>query len=198
MSTVAERPRARRASAPPAPAAPVRHGKCSLHLSIGGTRYRLQPITPPAGFKLVWSLRKQAETDSAVYQVAIAKGQQPGCTCPDFTINGAVCKHVGALKALGLIPGRKARPAAARRSHARRLAESAEAPAPAPASAPQPAGAFATGFRSAVSAEIRRMSGQVEPETEPEGCLFCGDPFDPAISRDPHFCASCAAEGGAR
>ena len=190
MSTVAERPRARRASAPPAPAAPVRHGKCSLHLSIGGTRYRLHPLTPPAGFKLVWSLRKQAETDSAVYQVAIAKGAQPACTCPDFTINGAVCKHVGALKALGLIPGRKARPAAARRSHARRLA--AEAPAP----APQPAGPFATGFRSAVAAELRRMSGQVEPE--PEGCLYCGDPFDPAVSRDPHFCASCAAEGGAR
>ena len=80
MSTVAERPRARRAPASPAPAAPVRHGKCSLHLSIGGTRYRLHPLTPPAGFKLVWSLRKQAETDSAVYQDAIAKGQQPACT----------------------------------------------------------------------------------------------------------------------
>jgi hypothetical protein len=194
MSTVAERPRARRASAPPATAAPVRHGKCSLHLSIGGTRYRLHPLTPPAGYKLVWSLRKQAETDSAVYQVAIAKGQQPACTCPDFTINGAICKHVGALKALGLIPGRKARPAAARRSHARRLAEPAEAPAPVSAAAP--AGPFATGFRSAVAAELRRMSGQVEPE--PEGCLYCGDPFDPAVSRDPHFCASCAAEGGAR
>ena len=139
----------------------------------------------------MWSLRKQAETDSAVYQVALEKGQQPACTCPDFTINGAVCKHVGALKALGLIPGRKARPAAARRSHARRLAE----PAPARRSPPAP---FATGFRSAVAAELRRMSGQVEPEPEPEGCLFCGDPFDPAISRDPHFCASCAAEGGAR
>jgi hypothetical protein len=102
-----------------------------------------------------------------------------------------VCKHVGALKALGLIPGRKARPAAARRSHARRLAE-----VPVDPPSPAPAGAFATGFRSAVSAEIRRIGGQVEPE--PEGCLFCGDSFDPAISRDPHFCASCAAEGGAR
>src|ERR1700677_3815495 len=104
MSTVAERPRARRAQSPPAPAAPVRHGKCSLHLSIGGTRYRLQPITPPAGFKLVWSLRKQSEIDSPVYQVTVEKGRQPACTCPDFTINGALCKHVGALRALGLIP----------------------------------------------------------------------------------------------
>jgi SWIM zinc finger len=193
MSTVAERPRARRASAPPAPAVPIRHGRCSLHLSIGGTCYRLHPLTPPAGFKLVWSLHKQAETDSAVYQVAIEKGRQPACSCPDFTINGAVCKHVGALKALGLIPGRKARPAAARRSHARRLA--AEAPAPA---GPPPARPFATGFRSAVAAELRRMSGQVEPEPDYPSCAFCGEAFDPQISRDPHFCASCAAEGGAR
>jgi hypothetical protein len=185
MSTVAERPRARRALAPPAPAAPVRHGKCSLHLSIGGTRYRLQPITPPAGYKLVWSLRKQSETDSAVYQVAIAKGQQPACTCPDFTINGALCKHVGALKALGLIPGRKARPAAARRSHARRLA----------AEAPAPAGPFATGFRSAISAEVRRIGGQVEPEPDYPSCAFCGEAFDPQISRDPHFCGPCTEEG---
>ena len=59
-----------------------------------------------------------------------------------------------------------------------------------PGPGPPPAGPFATGFRSAVAAELRRISGQVEPEPEPEGCLFCGDPFDPAISRDPHFCAS--------
>jgi hypothetical protein len=191
MSTVASAPRARRASAPPAPAATIRHGKCRLELSIGGTRYRLHPLTPPAGFEVVWSLRKQADDHSAVYQVAVEKGQQPACTCPDCEINGAVCKHIGALKALGLIPGRKARPAAARRSHARRLAEAA-----APAPSPRPAGPFAAGFQSAVRAQIRRISGQAEPESE--GCLFCGDPFDPAISRDPHFCASCAAEGGAR
>jgi hypothetical protein len=193
MSTVAERPRARRAPAPPAPAAPVRHGKCSLHLSIGGTRYRLHPLTPPAGFKAVWSLRKQSETDSAVYQVALEKGQQPACTCPDHEFNGALCKHIGALKALGLIPGRKARPAAARRSHARRLAE-----APAPASAPQAAGPFATGFRSAISAEVRRISGQVEPETVYPRCAFCGEEFDPSVSRDPHFCGPCAEEGSSQ
>jgi hypothetical protein len=191
MASVASAPRARRASAPPAPAATVRHGKCGLHLSIGGTRYRLHPLTPPAGFKVLWSLRKQSAEASAVYQVAVEKGRPPACTCPDREINGAVCKHIGALKALGLIPGRKAHPAAARRSHARRLAE-------APAEAPAPAGPFAAGFRSAVAAEIRRISGQAEPEPAAEGCLFCGDPFDPAISRDPHFCAPCAAEGGAR
>lgn len=188
MSTVASAPRARRSQAPPATAVPVRHGKCSLHLSIGGTRYRLQPISPPAGFKALWSLHKQSAESSPVYQVAVEKGRQPACTCPDFTINGAVCKHVGALRALGLIPGRKARPAAARRSHARRLAET-------PAAA---AGPFATGFRSAVAAELRRMSGQVEPEPVYPACAFCGEAFDPQISRDPHFCGPCAEEGGAR
>src|SRR5215831_16960753 len=104
MSTVASAPRARPASAPPAPPATVRHGKCRLELSIGGARYRLHPLTPPAGFKVVWSLRKQADDHSATYQVAVEKGQEPACTCPDHEINGAVCKHIGALKALGLIP----------------------------------------------------------------------------------------------
>src|ERR1700757_1385387 len=98
MSTVASVPRARRDQAP---AAPVRHGKCSLRLSIGGTEYRLIPLTPPPGFKVVWSLRKQATDASAVYQVAVEKGQQAACTCPDCAISGAICKHIGALKALG-------------------------------------------------------------------------------------------------
>ena len=90
MSTVAERPRARRAPAPPAPPVPVRHGKCSLELSIGGTRYCLHPITPPPGFRALWSLRKQSPESSAVDQVAVEKGQAPACTCPDLEVNGAV------------------------------------------------------------------------------------------------------------
>ena len=84
MSTVAAPPPRRRASAPPAPAATVRHGKCSLHLSIGGTRYRLHPITPPPGFRAVWSLRKQSPESSAVYQVAVEKGQAARLHVPRF------------------------------------------------------------------------------------------------------------------
>jgi hypothetical protein len=181
-------------SAPPAPAATVRHGKCSLHLSIGGTRYRLTPLTPPAGFKALWSLRKQSPEASAVYQVAVEKGRDPACTCPDFTINGAVCKHIGALRALGLIPGRKARPAAARRSHARRLAEPpAEVPAPsAPSAARGPVGA---GYARATRAAVAALAGAPEPEPEDFLCAFCGQAFDPAVSRDPHFCGPCAEEG---
>jgi hypothetical protein len=196
----------------PATARPAveRHGKCALRLSIGGTAYRLTPLIPPPGYRVLWSLRKQADDHSAVYQVAVEKGQPPACTCPDHEINGAVCKHIGALKALGLIPGRKARPSAARRSHARRLAEPA-APQPsarleegwqpggaaAPAPSARPAGSFAAGFQSAVKAEIRRLGGAVEAEPEDFLCAFCSDPFDPAVSRDPHLCAACA-EGGDR
>lgn len=192
MSTVSAPARPRPASAPPAPAAAVRHGKCSLELSIGGTRYRLHPITPPPGFKAVWSLRKQAAEASATYQVAVEKGRDAACTCPDCEINGAVCKHIGALKALGLIPGRKARPAAARRSHARRMAESpAESPAPsAPARSP-----IAVGYARATRAAVAALAGAPEPEPEDFLCAFCGQAFDPVISRDPHFCGPCAEEG---
>jgi hypothetical protein len=220
MSTVSAPARPRPASAPPAPAATVRHGKCSLELSIGGTRYRLHPITPPPGFKAVWSLRKQAIDSSAVYQVAVEKGQQPGCTCPDHEINGAVCKHIGALKALGLIPGRKARPAAARRSHGRRLASRVEGggcrvegagsgpdgTVPPATLHPSPATGFAAGFRRAVDQHLamRRMAERIDGTTRPEAddpadrpfeCAYCGAEFDPAVSRDPHLCGACI-EGG--
>lgn len=194
MASVSAPARPRPAAAPPAPAATVRHGKCGLHLSIGGTAYRLRPLVPPAGFQAVWSLRKRSAEASAVYQVAVERGRPPACTCPDCEINGAVCKHIGALKALGLIPGRKARPSAARRSHARRRAE-APAAAESPAPAGRPAGSFAAGFQSAVSAEVRRISGEPAPEPEGHACAWCGLEFDPVVSRDPHFCGPCAEEG---
>ena len=173
-------PRARRAPAPPAPAATVRHGKCSLHLSIGGTRYRLHPITPPPGFKAVWSLRKQSPESSAVYQVAVEKGRQPACTCPDFEIRGAVCKHIGSLKALGLIPGRKARPAAARRSHARRLAGRGARPGlgrPPAARRPSPA-ASPRASRGRQHLAMRRMAERIDGTPGPSR-----RPADPPCAR---------------
>jgi hypothetical protein len=198
MSTVSAPARRRPASAPPAPAATVRHGKCRLELSIGGTAYRLTPLTPPPGFKLLWSLRKLSGEATAIYQVAVEKGRPAGCTCPDHEINGAVCKHIGALRALGLIPGRKARRAAARRSHARRLAgPPAEAPAPVPsAPAPAPArGPVAAGYARATRAAVAAIAGAPDPEPEDFLCAFCGQEFDPAVSRDPHSCGPCAEEG---
>ena len=135
MSTVSAPPRRAELRRRPPPRPPSATGNAPLHLSIGGTRYRLHPLTPPAGFKAVWSLRKQiGRRPRPSTRSPSRRARQPACTCPDHEINGAVCKHIGALKALGLIPGRKARPAAARRSHARRLAES---PAPAPSALPE-------------------------------------------------------------
>ena len=193
MSTVASAPRARRDQGP---AAPVRHGKCSLRLSIGGTEYRITPLTPPAGIKVAWTLRKQSPDGSAVYQVSVEKSEPPACSCPDCSISGAICKHIGALRALGLIPGRKPRPAAARRSHARRLAE---APVPAPVETParRAAGSFAAGFGRAVSVHISRLRGEPRPAPESPACAICGAGFDPVVSRDPLCCESCA-EGETR
>jgi hypothetical protein len=196
MATVADRP-ATRTARPPAP--PARHGRCSLTLSIGGVPYRLHPITPPPGYRVVWSLRKQSETESPVYQVSLVKGGSPACTCPDFTVRGAICKHIGSLKALGLIPGRRPRPAAARRSLARRLQEPADPPAP-PAG-PTARGVIASAFGRAVHAEIRRKAAiidgrPIDPEDEPSTweCSACGSEFDPDQSRDPHLCPACAEE----
>ena len=70
------------------------------------------------------------------------------------------------------------------------------APVPAPAPSARPAGSFAAGFQSAVAKELRRIfSGAVEPEPEDFLGAFCGEAFDPAVSRDPHFCGPCAEEG---
>jgi hypothetical protein len=90
------------------------------------------------------------------------------------------------------------RPAGPPAPPADRLPEGWQPGGAAPAPAARPAGSFAAGFRSAIAAEIRRLGGEVMPEPEAHLCAWCGLEFDPAVSRDPHFCASCAAEGGMR
>ena len=97
-----------RAVAPP-PVAPARsasaverHGKCQLTLSIGGVGYRLRPVPPPPGLKVVWTLRKLEGPAPVAYAVA-SDGQEIKCTCPDHEKNGARCKHIGALVACGLV-----------------------------------------------------------------------------------------------
>ena len=125
---------------------PVRHGKCALRLSIGGTHYKLRPVSPaPGGWRIVWHLRKLDPERQALYTVGVPKGEEARCTCPDHELNGATCKHVMALAALGLVPRPKAaRPkkarqpsqAKARAVHARNAeAAIAEAKADVPASA---------------------------------------------------------------
>ena len=106
--------------APAPPVRPVRHGLCRLTLRIGATDYRLRPVPAQPGFRAVWTLRKRDPDRAPVtYTVADpkARGEQPGCTCPDHEISGATCKHVMALAALGLVR----RPRAARPKKARSL-----------------------------------------------------------------------------
>src|SRR3954470_12826506 len=96
----------------------VRHGVCSLTVVIGATEYRCRPARPlPPGFRAVWVLRKlDPAGPSVTYAVAAPadRAEPAGCTCPDHSVNGAVCKHIMALRALTLIPGpkeKKPRPA---------------------------------------------------------------------------------------
>jgi len=197
MSTVAESARPVGAAPPP-----VRHGIARLTLRIGGTDYRLRPMPAPPGFKAVWVLRKLDPGGEVAYSVAAPKGQPAGCTCPDHEHNGATCKHIMAMAALGLIPRPKAprlkatSPARARQLHAKNAHHAigqaqaiVEARSTAP-SAPAPA-AFSTGFRQAVSAHVARIG-----RGGYEICDGCGREFDIQISGDPNFCESCVAEGG--
>jgi hypothetical protein len=188
---------------------PVRHGLCRLTLRIKGIDYRLRPMPAPPGFRAVWVLRKlDPHSVAASYSVAAPSGGKPaGCTCPDHEINGAICKHILALSAVGLIPKPKVpkpRPPRKRdlQLHAknarRAIAEANALPAEARrhlAEIAPPAEDFAAGFRAAIRDELARMGG-APAEPRPALCELCGDPFDPAASRDPHYCSECL-EGGA-
>ena len=78
---------------------------CRLTLSIRGTDYALRPVPSEDG--RAWRLRKP---DGTTYDVAETRWG-PVCDCPDATwrregLDPAGCKHVRALRALGLInPG---------------------------------------------------------------------------------------------
>ena len=106
MSTVAPEVR----GAQPAPAPPVRHGTCRLTLTIDGTPYRLAKA--PAA-RAAWHLKRMAEPRKGTVYCVLTHKSVVTCTCPDSITNGAVCKHVRALKALGLV-ARRARPEAVR------------------------------------------------------------------------------------
>ncbi|MBV8077788.1 MAG: SWIM zinc finger family protein [Planctomycetaceae bacterium] len=104
MATVALEVR----GAQPAPTPPVRTGKARLVLVIDGVEYRLSK-SPSA--RAAWHLKRMAEPrKGTVYCVLTHKGVAT-CTCPDSIMNGAVCKHVRALVACGLV-SRRAKPEA--------------------------------------------------------------------------------------
>jgi hypothetical protein len=105
---------------------PVRHGTCRLQITIGATSYSLRPIpSQPRGIT-VWVLRAlDGPRAGARYSVA-SVNRQAGCTCPDHETNGATCKHVMALRVIGLIP-RTAR--TVREASAEQTARAARRPA---------------------------------------------------------------------
>jgi len=83
---------------------PARHGTCRLQITIGGTPYSLRPIPAQPRGVTVWVLRAlDGPRAGARYSVA-SVNREAGCTCPDHETNGATCKHVMALRAIGLIP----------------------------------------------------------------------------------------------
>ena len=106
MSTVAPEVR----GAQPAPTPPVRHGTCRLIVVIDGTEYRL---TRSPAARNAWNLRKRSGPRAGATYCVLTHKNVITFTCPDSTMNGAVCKHVRALKALGLV-SKRAKPEAIR------------------------------------------------------------------------------------
>jgi hypothetical protein len=113
---------------------PVRHGTCRLQITIGGTRYSLRPLpSQPRGVKVYCLRALDGERAGVLYSVAMVN-REAGCTCPDAEINGAVCKHVNALRAIGFLPI-SARTASERNAEAARLTAARRRRAAAPAAA---------------------------------------------------------------
>ena len=179
----------------PAPAGPaVRHGKMSIRIGIGGKGYRVNPAIAGPPIEGVVTITK--EDGTGAYAVA-TDGLEIRCTCPDHERNGATCKHIMAVRRAAIIFAPFAVPAAP----------------PAPETAPPVAAAaparrpIANGFRRAVAAETSRINGKLAEGWQPGGrapaddtsssahlCIYCGDPFDPEESRDPHLCTGCREE----
>ncbi len=141
----------------PAPAGPaVRHGKMSLRLSIGGNTYRLAPAIagpPIEGVVLLHKTSSNPAAATVAYAVA-TDGLDIHCTCPDHEKNGAVCKHIMAIRRAAAILAPFAVPAAA----------------PAPAPAPAPArGPVTQGFARATAAATARINGKLAEGWQPGG-----------------------------
>ena len=94
--------------------APVRHGTCRLSVCINDTAYNLSPIRRahlPSGVLRAWRLVNLNGPRAGAVRVVcrLASGINE-CSCPDYCINGARCKHTRALVAAGLLSARRRRP----------------------------------------------------------------------------------------
>ncbi len=82
-------------------------GTARLTLSINGVPYAIRPLAadPGAGVARLYQLRKE---DGALYNVA-QHGHGAECDCPAFVFDhdgrdDRGCKHLVALRAVGLLP----------------------------------------------------------------------------------------------
>jgi hypothetical protein len=95
MASVSPSPR-------PVTAPVVRHGTLRCQIAIGGQVYQVIPKQVPADCSVsITSVTVLRKGDGTIYAVALS-ADEAHCTCPDHT-RGNVCKHIGALRALGHI-----------------------------------------------------------------------------------------------
>ncbi|HKM56135.1 MAG TPA: hypothetical protein VJY33_22195 [Isosphaeraceae bacterium] len=79
---------------------PARHGTCRLQMQIGKTTYTLVPPHGPG--TPAWVLKKQGRKPTR-YTCRVTPQGWPACDCPDHQNRGMTCKHLGALRACGLL-----------------------------------------------------------------------------------------------
>jgi len=88
-------------------APPVRTGRCGLQLTIDGRRYRILPAPPTGRGSKIWRLTVLGGQPRAGQTYSVCQYKRSiDCTCPDASANNAVCKHIRALQALGLVSPR--------------------------------------------------------------------------------------------
>lgn len=92
----------------PAPPIPVRTGVCRLVLVIDGIEYKL---SRSPSVRAGWHLKKRSGPRAGTTYCVLTHKGIVTCSYPYNIMNGAVCKHVRALKALGLV-ARRATPEA--------------------------------------------------------------------------------------
>jgi hypothetical protein len=90
------------------PAPPVRHGTCRLTLTIDGTEYRL---SRSPSVRAGWHLKKRSGPRAGVTYCVLTHKRIVTCSCHDSIRGGAVCKHVRAMVACGLV-SKRAKPEA--------------------------------------------------------------------------------------
>ncbi len=81
-----------------------------LRLTVGkrSTLYRLIPLNPdPRVATRAWRVIRPGTGGKKWYDVGIDTNGYETCTCPDAVYRSRRCKHLAAIRALGLLVGRE-------------------------------------------------------------------------------------------